>query len=635
MDLFGSSEKEGNRFPERFPPPEMRAQLDHFPDLVLVVDTKGIIRYVSERLRDVLSLAPSDWEGLHFPEDVAGMEYGTEAEFYPHAMLQGEKEILPVVNIIDADNVQRQFEVSGTHLGHSKHNRGYLLVAREVTERHRAQKELLLFKQAVESVNESIFITDMDHRLIFVNRAFEKIYGYARDEIIGRPFHVLRPGGAQLALDDNILAEAGHRGWTGELTNIRKDGTTFPARLSLSTVYDTHQKSVAMIGVVQDITGEKRVEEELIKAEKLESLGVLAGGIAHEFNNILTSVIGNISLAKLSTDTPERVEQLLTTAEESAMRATNLTGKLLTFSKGGEPTKKTHQIEQIIRESLEFTLSGSNVNYELNIETQIFPVSIDKEQILQAFQNIILNADQAMPKGGVLRITAKNILMDQRNRVADLEGRYYVRVTFSDEGGGIPTEVREKIFDPFYSTRDNGSGLGLTTAYSIITRHNGAITVESTPGEGASFDIYLPAMVEQEEEWQETPAESRGQSNARILVMDDEPQIRDICGRMLTLMGHQVEFAVEGKEVLDLYRQHAEQGIPFDLVIMDLTVHGGMGGEKAIQHLLEYDPTARVVVSSGYSNSSVLSDYKKYGFAARVKKPYDFKKLQQVIRKVI
>jgi CheY-like chemotaxis protein len=382
------------------------------------------------------------------------------------------------------------------------------------------------------------------------------------------------------------------------------------------------------------------MEQELQKIQKLESIGILAGGIAHDFNNILTAILGNISLAKMEANPKDEIYERLVEAEKASLQAKNLTQQLLTFSKGGAPIKKTESITEVIKDSAEFALRGSNVKCEFFIPNDIWPVEVDKGQISQVISNLIINADQAMPEGGIIKVRVENVAPVGAVRpcqpVAELpikDGKY-VKIEIEDDGIGIPKEHLPKIFDPYFTTKQKGSGLGLATSYSIIKRHDGYIAVESELGVGTTFYIYLPASSKQiltKKDAEERLILSKG----RILVMDDEEVVRDVAGIMLKRIGYDVEFADDGAEALELYKKAEESGQPFDAVIVDLTIQGGMGGEQMIKKLLEIDPNVKAIVSSGYSTDAIMSNFKQYGFSGVVTKPYRIAELSETLYKVL
>ncbi|MFZ6008317.1 MAG: ATP-binding protein [Nitrospirota bacterium] len=402
-----------------------------------------------------------------------------------------------------------------------------------------------------------------------------------------------------------------------------------------SLVFDHDGHPVRMFGVVQDITYHKKMEDEMAKAQKLESLGILAGGIAHDFNNLLTGILGNISLAKMLTGPDEKIYERLQEAEKASERAKYLTSQLLTFAKGGSPVKKTSSIEQVVMDSASFSLRGSNVRCEFSIPDNIWQVEVDEGQMSQVVNNLIINADQAMPDGGVVSIRLENRIVTSHDNLPLKEGNY-VKICIQDRGIGISRENMQKIFDPYFTTKQRGTGLGLAMVYSIIKKHDGHIEVESSAGTGTSFHIYLPAA-EKSPDSDRTAAKERitAKGHGKILIMDDEDMVREVAKQVLIHMGYDVEESRDGREALEIYRKAKEEGKPFDVVIMDLTIPGGMGGKELIKHLREIDKDVKTIVSSGYSNDPVMSMYQKFGFNGVVAKPYKVDELGRAVQKVI
>ncbi len=380
----------------------------------------------------------------------------------------------------------------------------------------------------------------------------------------------------------------------------------------------------------------RQMEQDLLQAQKLESIGLLAGGIAHDFNNILMGVIGNLSLIKLDLPPEGPTFQALCDAEACAKRATQLTRQLLTFAKGGSPVLKTASLKHLLEATPRFLLSGAKTVCELSIAPDLFPVDIDTGQISQVIENIIINAVQAMPAGGMIRLTAENTEVDTEScvRHGTLKGREAVKIVITDEGGGIPDENLPRIFDPYFTTKSGGSGLGLATSYAIIRKHGGSIMAESIPGKGSAFTIYLPASgnpITDEAAVGEMPATG----HERLLVMDDEPAILKVLAAALGKLGYRVETADSGHAALDAYREGMRTGARFDAVILDLTIPGGMGGEETLSQLKAMDPDVRAIVSSGYSSGMTMSVPARYGFRAAIAKPYSIHKLSQVLREVL
>jgi len=377
-------------------------------------------------------------------------------------------------------------------------------------------------------------------------------------------------------------------------------------------------------------------EEERLKIAKLESVGVLAGGIAHDFNNILTGIMGNISLARRGLESGEiaKASNRLVEAEKASLRAKDLTQQLLTFSSGGTPIKITTSIIGILEDSISLALRGSDVRCELSLPDDVWPVEADEGQIGQVISNLVLNADQAMPEGGTLNIGVRNTIIGKRTTLPLARGNY-VQITIEDHGVGIPEEHLLRIFDPYFTTKQKGSGLGLSTVHSIIKKHGGHITIESKLGVGTTLQVYLPASMEPIPAVEEVAAEACVAGAGRVLVMDDEEVVRDLLRSELTGIGYEVELASVGAETIKKYANAKETGQPFAAVILDLTVPGGMGGKETIKKLLEIDPDVKAIVSSGYSTDPIMTDFVKYGFKGVVVKPYRTSELEQVLHKVI
>jgi PAS domain S-box-containing protein len=375
------------------------------------------------------------------------------------------------------------------------------------------------------------------------------------------------------------------------------------------------------------------LEQEHLRVAKLESISTLAGGIAHDFNNLLTGVIGNIGLAKMYVEPDSKTLETLDEAEKAAGRARNLTQQLLTFARGGKPVKKSSDIATLLRETATFALRGSAVKLELSLPGNLWSVEVDEDQINQVIQNIIINAEEAMPSGGILQIRAGNMVLKKAGALPLSKGNY-VLIDIEDEGVGISREHLQRIFEPYFTTKQRGSGLGLSTAYSIITNHGGYIYAESAQGKGTTFHVYLPASGRPARVKEKLAPDCSTRAGGRVLVMDDDEIIRKMLSNMLHLIGYEAEVTGDGAEALASYARAHEAGEPFDAVIMDLTIPGGMGGKEAVKKLLEINPDARVIVSSGYATDPIMSEYKKYGFSAVITKPYSVGQLEEILRGV-
>jgi len=491
------------------------------------------------------------------------------------------------------------------------------------------------YRPFYENSPEAILIFDPETmKYTDANHTALDLYGYTKDE-----FLQLTPYDLSAEKDKTLayLEDLNKKGRTEpvEMLQKRKDGSLWPAEI-YSSYFEMKGKNL-FITQIRDISERKQLEEERSKATKLESIGVLAGGIAHDFNNILAVILGNVAIAKMVSEmeSNDEIKKALSLAEKACNRARELTRQLLTFSKGGAPVKRVTALAELIRESTRFSLRGSNVRCRHYLAKDLWHCNVDQGQISQVINNLVINADQAMPKGGTITVRAANVNIgkEEARRLSLPEGPY-VKLTVKDQGTGIPEEHLPKIFDPYFTTKKKGSGLGLATCYSIIKRHDGRIEVKSKVGAGSIFNIYLPASPEQAEV-KKAVSKPKKCARGKILVMDDEPEVRDVAARMLERLGHQVETARDGADAVSRYKEALESGRPFDAVILDLTVPGGMGGKNALKKLRQADPQVRAIVSSGYSEDPVLAGYRGYGFRGVVTKPYELEKLKSEISRVL
>ena len=518
-----------------------------------------------------------------------------------------------------------------------------LILIRDTTDRKKIEEMLASEKErlsiTLRSIGDGVITTDMESRIVLMNRVAERLTGWTQEEALGQSLHEVFPIIKELTMErcDRLLDKILKEGVMVELINqtvlVARDGTERAIAVTGSPIRARDTAVIGMVLVFRDITEKRRFEDELLKMQRLDSVGVLAGGIAHDFNNILAGIIGNISLAKALSNKEDKLYTCLIEAEKASLRAKDLTHQLLTFSKGGSPIRKKSSISEIIKDSAEFVLRGSSVKCEYDVSWDLWLVDVDPGQISQVIQNLVLNAIQAMPEGGIMGMLAENVVVEEERHLPLRFGKY-VKISVHDTGHGIPEENLPRIFDPFFTTRDKGSGLGLATAYSIINKHGGLLTVKSELNNGTTFDIYLPAAQDQT---LSCPAKEEKISfgQGKILVMEDEESLRNLLKNTLNLLGYEVTLALEGKESIRLYEEAIENGVGFDAVIMDLTIPGGMGGKEAIKKLIAIDPFVKAIVSSGYSNDPVMSDYQEYGFKGVVAKPYKLAEISEVLHKVI
>jgi len=389
----------------------------------------------------------------------------------------------------------------------------------------------------------------------------------------------------------------------------------------------------ANAALLEQMAERQRMEDELLKARKIKSVGVLAAGIAHDFNNLLTGILGYVSLAKVVAQTNATVVAYLTAAEQACQRATALTQQLLTFAKGGAPVRHTVSIVELLQECVSFALRGANVRGDIQIVKDLWPVDVDAGQINQVIHNIVLNAMQAMPGGGAVQMRAENIVLAAGVPFPLPDGRY-VKITVQDSGCGIPKEVLSNIFDPYFTTKSEGSGLGLATAYAIVIKHEGYITIASEVGVGTTVIIYLPAS-QKAAVSATTHAPVPLSGSGRILVMDDEDMVRSVSRHLLENLGYTVECVQDGTEAVAAYQRAQATGQPFAAVILDYTIPGGMGGLETLTHLRTIDPQITALLSSGYANNPVMADWAYYGFSGVVAKPYTLAQLQEALHNVL
>jgi PAS domain S-box-containing protein len=491
------------------------------------------------------------------------------------------------------------------------------------------------YRQLVDNAPAAIYDIDLaTGKFISCNDVVCEYSGYTKEEFLElKIWDVLTEDSLNNVLEryDKIRKDEPVPDIT-EYEFIGKNGREFVILVHPKVIYENGEP-VRVTSVAHDITEKKRLEQELLKAQKLESLGVLAGGIAHDFNNFLSGIMGNISLAKLEAEQGEDIIEALDEALRVTSRASALTRQLLVFSKGGAPVKKTASISEVLRDSTVFALRGSKSKCEFNIVEDLWPVSVDLGQFSQVIHNLAINAVQAMPQGGTIRLHAHNAALKARSGLPLVAGRY-VKISIQDEGLGIPQEHLAKIFDPYFTTKHQGSGLGLSMSYTTIHAHDGHIAVDSEMGKGTIFRIYMPASHEKLVE--KADREDRLiKGQGRILVMDDDESIRNVTEKILLELGYDVRCASDGAETIKIYQDATRSGQPFDAVIMDLTIPGGMGGKETIQQLLRIDPKVAAIVSSGYSNDPIMSDFEKYGFRGVATKPYSIEKLSWVLHDVL
>lgn len=509
---------------------------------------------------------------------------------------------------------------------------GIILLAMEDLTERKLLEDLLAdseerFRRLFETANDGILLLEKSElKIRFANPAITEILGYSNEELIGKGFK-------NIGFADNI------GNFQEVMQTLNKDGIIHykdaPIQKKTGQVVDTDIYMVNKASLIQcnirNTTERKKLVEDLSTAQKLEAVGILAGGIAHDFNNILTAIIGNISLATMEVRPEDKISHLLSEAENASIRAQTLTRQLLTFAKGGTPVKETASIKDILKSSSSFMLHGSKSDCEFSVADDLWLAEVDLGQINQVINNLIINANQAMTEGGIIQVAAENLIIENRHGLPVKAGKY-IRITIKDQGVGIAKDHLLKLFDPYFTTKQEGSGLGLATTYSIIKKHGGHISVESQLGVGTTFHVYLPASDKIVAEKEEVKL-IKGQG--RILVMDDEVSVQKLVGRMLKNLGYESEFAKDGAETIQMVKEAKEAEKPYDAVILDLTIPGKMGGKEAIKKLLEIDPELKAIVFSGYSNNPILANFEEYGFKGMMPKPFELRTLGKVLHEVL
>jgi signal transduction histidine kinase/CheY-like chemotaxis protein len=432
-------------------------------------------------------------------------------------------------------------------------------------------------------------------------------------------------------IDSSLRLQMQNRELVEDLRNANQETAALNQVLELRVEERTAELNQSTEQLRAEIAQREQTEEELLRARKLESLGVLAGGIAHDFNNFLTVVQGNIEVAKVQLDPREPAHEFLNQAASACQRAKFLSSQLLTFAKGGAPVRSVVSLAQLVTDAVHLARTGSPVGIEVKIAEGLWSAQVDPGQIGQVLHNILLNARQAMPGSGIIEVRAENVAFPNG---PDEEADPRVRISIRDYGGGIPTDVLRRIFDPYFTTKPGGSGLGLATAYAIVVKHGGHISVDSTPGVGTVFVIDLPASLVSP--LPPAPAAETTQTGTgRLLVMDDEEALRILFKAVLSKLGYDVQTARDGAEAIALYETTEAAGGGFDAALLDLTVTGGMGGLEAAAKLRELNPSLKLIVSSGYSEAPVMSHFAEYGFDAVILKPWTVKEISEVLRKVL
>jgi len=497
---------------------------------------------------------------------------------------------------------------------------------------HESEKTL---KSFIDVMPVGVTWSDAGGAIKHVNNCFVEWFGYDTSDIPTMDEWFLR------AYPDSAKRQEFISQWESATDKAISEGAPFQPTECIIARKDGRERHVIVntqlarnlrLDIFTDITERESLRNRLLNAQRLESLGVLAGGIAHDFNNILTGIMGNVSMARMVLSRPEKTARLLDNAEKASVRAKELATQLLTFAKGGAPVKKAVSIPEILNESLSLSLRGTNIKGVLEIPDCLYHIEADEGQINQVFNNIIINAVQSMPGGGIITVHGMNAVVEKENTFMLPPGEY-VKLSFTDEGCGMPEDVLKKIFDPYFTTKPNGIGLGLASVHSIIKRHGGHIEAGSILGQGTQFTIYLPSTgkAAQKPVTRVDNRNTQPHEEGSILFMDDEEMIRELASDMLRHLGYEVTTCASGEEAEIEYRAAKENQRPYSLVILDLTIPGGKGGRESAKDILAFDPCARLIASSGYSHDPVIANFHDFGFIGSIVKPYTMEELKRVL----
>jgi len=612
-------------------------------DMIQSIAPDGSIQYVNRAWREVLEYAQEDIPNISVFDVIHPdcSECGQAFKSVVFGEKSGRVETIFITKSGRTINVEGNI---GTVFSEGKlvGTRG---IFRDITERKKAEELLSSEKErlavTLRSIGDGVIATDTDGNVVLMNKISEALTGWSQEQANGRPItevlHLIEETSRTIKENPVSTLLKSRQTITLSAHNTllaARDETERLISYSVSPIIDRQSNIIGTVLVFQDVTEKRNTEEKLLKAEKIESVGVLAGGLAHDFNNLLSAIMGNVELATMELDPNDKAHESLSRAEKAIAMATELAYQLLTFSKGGAPIKKAASIIELTRDSADFALRGSNIRCSFDLPDDLWKVEIDPGQISQVINNIVLNAVHAMPEGGQIHISAGNIVIGYDH--PELKQGRYVKVTIKDTGSGIPKEYLQRIFEPYFTTKHTGSGLGLASTYSIMKRHDGLIEVASDFGKGTTFSVYLPAClgkIELNPLDVEKPSPEKGRG--KILLMDDDEMIRLTAGEMLKQIGYKGVGAAEGNEAIEKYKTAKNSDEPFDAVILDLTIPGGMGGKETIRNLLEFDAGVKAIVSSGYSDDAIMANYRQYGFSGVLTKPYRVKDLSSVLRKVI
>ena len=625
---------------------ELHSLTNNLPDIIGRVDRRNQLLYLNRWWDSAEPIPPERYLGKQLPD--LDLSPKVAKIFEEKVQLVFLRETLESIEIsYPTPKGMRIFDVRFCPEPNSvKPMPTVLFVCRDVTDARIAELAFKdsdeKFRQLAEAIDSVFWIWDIEsHRIVYVSPAYERLWGGNAQKLMNNPFDWLSIVSPEdrVRVENLFLKRLDAKSLDIEYRIIAKNHEVRWVHNRTFPVKEPSGEISRIIGLAQDVTERKKWEEERVRGAKLESLGLLAGGLAHDFNNLLTAILGQLSLAKYEVDTAHPLFSRLAEAEQASLRAQDIAQQLLTFSKGGDPVKNVVSLESVLEENVRLVLAGSKVRPVFRDIQDLWPVNIDLGQICQVLHNLVINARQAMESGGECLIEAHNVSKEEGERLSHIHQlvssqAQWIQITIQDQGIGISKENLVKIFDPYFTTKSTGSGLGLATSYSIIRNHGGVLWAESEIGVGSRFSFLLPALSPEKIAAPSTEKEIIF-GHGHILIMDDEVQIRKVLGDMVQTCGYHFQAVSDGEQALNVFRQAQNSGDPFSAVILDLTIPGGLGGKEVIKDMLSLDPCLRAIVVSGYSNDPVLANYQDYGFKGMVAKPFNLVNLSAVLSSVL
>ncbi|WP_273266895.1 PAS domain-containing hybrid sensor histidine kinase/response regulator [Flexistipes sinusarabici] len=615
---------------------------DNANDMIIGLDSEEVVRNLNNAARAILGCTDEELIGKKFSSIVAG-NYSGILPFELMEIISDSCVKNVEMKLIDKQGNEIYVDGSFFRGKLSVSETGVLGILRDITDKKIVEKELErereLLSVTLRSINDGVITVNDSCQVIMINKTAEEMLAVSSSDAENVALEKILNFSE---VDQLPLCRVGpKRYFTSReydsnsrfcLTLKNKKGTDYKVDVFITPLIDRSSSIIGGVVVLKDITDYLRIQEELLNSSKMEALSIMARGIAHDYNNILTAIMSNVSLAKLKAES-ESVEKVLKNAENAVVNAKNLTMQLSTFAKEGVLAKEIVSLKEFLKSVCDFTLSGSSCYYNVHCTENVSYVEVDKSKLSQVINNLLVNAIQAMPGGGKIGIDCRNIDIGEDTALPLQRGRY-VKISVTDEGKGIPESQQHKIFDPFFTTKEEGTGLGLATSYSIIKKHGGHIAVDSKVGEGTAFHIYLPAEKDGINYKKEKESHHIQKHHKKVLLMDDNESVLESTSELLTELGADVDAVRSGEKAVEKFAEAFRKGEAYDLSILDITMPGGFGGKKVFKEITKIDPEAKCVISSGFTSDELIKNYKKYGFYSCLRKPYDLQELNMLLMNV-